>query len=502
MTRSESSALHDAAAVVILAAGQGTRMKSELPKVLHEVAGRALVEHVLAAAQPLASAHTVLVLGHGRERVEERVATSFPGTTSVVQEQQLGTGHAVKVALEALPHLDSGSVLVLAGDTPLLETENLVELFAEHSNGAACTLMTAIVADPTGYGRIVRDTSGSVDFIVEHRDASDAQLAIDEINAGVYVFEIDLLREALATLGTSNAQGEQYLTDVIKSFRDQGKSVRAVVAPEVNTLGVNNRRDLANVGGILRNRIVGQWMDEGVTFEDPASVWIDRSVVLASDVTILANVHLAGATSVATGAVIGPDCSLTDTRVEEGATVLRATTLGAVIGAQATVGPYTYLRPGTVLGAKSKAGGFVEMKNADLGDGAKVPHLSYVGDATIGEGTNIGAATVFVNYDGVEKHHTTVGRHVRIGSDNMLIAPVTIGDGAYTAAGSVITDNVPAGSMAVGRARQRNILDWVLRRRPGSAAATAALAESGLTGSAQAESGLSEKTNATNTEGS
>ena len=497
MTNPASSTGPQASAVVILAAGQGTRMKSTLPKVLHEVAGRALVEHVLEAAAPLHSAHTVLVLGHGRDHVEERIAMSFPDTTFVVQEQQLGTGHAVKVALDALPQLTQGSVLVLAGDTPLLESENLVALFEEHAQGAACTLMTAVVADPTGYGRIIRDGSHDVDRIVEHRDATDAERSVAEINAGVYVFEIDLLREALSGLGTSNAQGEQYLTDVIKAFRDQGKSVRAVIAPEVNTLGVNNRRDLAHVGGILRDRLVGQFMDNGVTFQDPTSVWIDRSVSIASDVTILANVQLSGSTSIATGAVVGPDCSLTDTTVGEGAQVLRATTLSAVIGKNATVGPYTYLRPGTVLGEKAKAGGFVEMKNASLGTGAKVPHLSYVGDATIGEGTNIGAATIFVNYDGVEKHHTTVGRHVRIGSDNMLIAPVTIGDGAYTAAGSVITDNVPAGAMAVGRARQRNILDWVLRRRPGSAAADAALAESVQTGSHS-----SNTSPATNTEGS
>ena len=458
-------------------------MKSTLPKVLHEVAGRALVEHVLAAATPLNSDNTVLVLGHGRDHVEERIAISYPEATFVVQEQQLGTGHAVKVALDALPSLQAGSVLVLAGDTPLLESENLVALFDEHANGATCTLMTAIVADPTGYGRIIRDSHGEVDRIVEHRDATDEERAVAEINAGVYVFEIAALRDALAGLGSSNAQGEQYLTDVIKTFRDQGKSVRAVVAPEENTLGVNSRRDLAHVGGILRDRIVGQLMDSGVTFQDPSSVWIDRAVAVASDVTILANVQLSGSTVVETGAIIGPDCSLTDTHVAEGAQVIRATTFSAVIGPRATVGPYTYLRPGTVLGPKAKAGGFVEMKNASLGEGAKVPHLSYVGDATIGEGTNIGAATIFVNYDGVEKHHTTVGRHVRIGSDSMLVAPVTIGDGAYTAAGSVITDNVPAGAMAVGRARQRNILEWVLRRRPGSAAADAALAESVQTGS-------------------
>lgn len=476
-------------------------MKSALPKVLHEVAGRALVEHVLAAASPLNSSHTVLVLGHGREHVEERISKSFPSATFVVQEQQLGTGHAVQVALDALPSLTAGSVLVLAGDTPLLDSENLAALFAEHAHGAACTLMTAVVADPTGYGRIIRDANDDVDRIVEHRDASEVERAVAEINAGVYVFELELLREALAGIGSSNAQGEQYLTDVIKAFRDQGRSVRAVVAPEENTLGVNTRRDLALVGEILRDRIVGTFMDNGVTFEDPKSVWIDRSVRISTDVTILANVHLTGSTTIDSGAIIGPDCSLADTTVASDARVIRATTDNAVIGKSANVGPYTYLRPGTVLGESAKAGGFVEMKNVTLGEGAKVPHLSYVGDATIGQGTNIGAATIFVNYDGVEKHHTTVGSHVRIGSDTMLVAPVTVGNGAYTAAGSVITDDVPAGAMAVGRARQRNILDWVLRRRPGSAAANAVLAESGQTDSLSSD--ISPATNTeTNTEGS
>ena len=254
--------------------------------------------------------------------------------------------------------------------------------------------------------------------------------------------------------------------------------MNAVVTEEQNILGVNDRSQLAEVGRLLRDRIAQQWMLSGVTIVDPSSVWIDSTVVIEADATLLPNVILSGTTRIATGAVVGPDCSLSDTVVGAGATVIRATTMSAVIGEHANVGPYTYLRPGTKLGAHSRAGGFVEMKNVVLGDDAKVPHLSYVGDAQIGDGTNVGAATIFVNYDGVDKHHTVIGKHARIGSDTMLVAPVTVGDGAYTAAGSVITENVPAGAIGIGRAKQRNILDWVLRRRPGTPSAIAAVADS------------------------
>ncbi len=465
------------AAVVVLAAGQGTRMKSVLPKVLHEVLGRSLVEHVLHAVSPLSADNTVVVVGHGRELVLERLGATFPSAVTATQEQQNGTGHAVAIALSALPNVNSGSVLVLAGDTPLLTTHDLSALVNEQSSASAAVL-SALVADATGYGRIVRNAAGELESIVEHKDATEAQLAINEVNSGVYVFDIAKLRSALGRVGTNNSQGEQYLTDVIEILRADGDIVRASVTHEDNILGVNDRRQLATAGAILRKRIVDAWMLSGVTMVDPDTVWIDPTVTLEPDAYLLQNVTLTGTTSVAAGAMIGPDTSLHDTGVESGASVVRTTAIGAHIGVKATVGPYTYLRPGTVLGPKAKAGGFVEIKAAVLGEGAKVPHLSYVGDATIGEGTNIGAATIFVNYDGVAKHKTTIGKHVRIGSDTMLVAPINVGDGAYTAAGSVITEDVPAGSMAVGRARQRNILDWVLRRRPGSDSAKAAVADS------------------------
>ena len=464
------------AAVIVLAAGAGTRMKSTKPKVLHEVLGLTLLEHVLHAASALNPEQTLVIIGHGGDQVQERLAKSYPAVVTAVQNEQHGTGHAAKIALDALGEI-SGPVLVLAGDTPLLMTSDL-QLTLDALVGKSAAVLTSHLADATGYGRIVRNSDESFEKIVEHRDASETELLITEVNSGVYAFDAKLLRESLSKLTTDNSQGEQYLTDVLSILRSEGHEVAAIATLEENILGVNDRSQLAQAGTILRNRINNEWMLAGVTMVDPNSVWIDRTVELESDVTILPNVSITGSSIIRGGATIGPDCSLHDTVADHCATVIRTTSNGAVIGEGANVGPYTYLRPGTVLGAGAKAGGFVEMKNANLGANAKVPHLSYVGDATIGEGTNIGAATVFVNYDGQEKHHTQVGSHVRIGSDTMLVAPLVIGDGAYTAAGSVITEDVPAGSMAVGRARQRNVVDWVLRRRPGSDSAKAALADS------------------------
>jgi len=451
-------------------------MKSTKPKVLHEVLGLTLLEHVLQAASALNPDQTLVIIGHGGDQVQERLAKSYPAVVTAVQNEQHGTGHAAKIALDALGEL-SGPVLVLAGDTPLLMTSDL-QLTLDALVGKSAAVLTSHLADATGYGRIVRNSDESFEKIVEHRDASETELLITEVNSGVYAFDAKLLRESLSKLTTDNSQGEQYLTDVLSILRREGHEVAAIATLEENIHGVNDRRQLADAGAILRNRINNEWMMAGVTMVDPNSVWIDRTVVLESDVTILPNVSITGSSVIRGGATIGPDCSLHDTVADCCATVIRTTSNGAVIGQGANVGPYTYLRPGTVLGAGAKAGGFVEMKNANLGVNAKVPHLSYVGDATIGEGTNIGAATVFVNYDGQEKHHTQVGSHVRIGSDTMLVAPLVIGDGAYTAAGSVITEDVPAGAMAIGRARQRNVVDWVLRRRPGSDSAKAALADS------------------------
>ncbi|MFH9868942.1 bifunctional UDP-N-acetylglucosamine diphosphorylase/glucosamine-1-phosphate N-acetyltransferase GlmU [Streptomyces lydicus] len=468
------------AAVVVLAAGEGTRMKSATPKVLHALCGRSLVGHVVAASRELAPENLVVVVGHAREQVQAHLAEVDPAVRTAVQHEQKGTGHAVRTALEQLGDsgvvLD-GTVIVVCGDTPLLTGETLRRLGETHAaDGNAVTVLSAEVPDATGYGRIVRETgTGAVTAIVEHKDATDTQRAIREINSGVFAFDARLLVDALGKVRTDNSQGEEYLTDVLGIVREAGHRVGAAVAADHREiLGINNRVQLAEARRLLNERLLERAMLAGVTVVDPASTFVDVSVTFEQDATVHPGTQLLGSTHVATGAEVGPQARLTDTSVAEGAVVSFTVAEGARIGAGANVGPYAYLRPGTDLGPKSKAGAYVEMKNASIGEGTKVPHLSYVGDATIGEFTNIGAASVFVNYDGEAKHHTTVGSHCRTGSDNMFVAPVTVGDGAYTAAGSVITKDVPPGSLAVARGQQRNIEGWVARKRPGSAAAQAA----------------------------
>ncbi|TXS30053.1 bifunctional UDP-N-acetylglucosamine diphosphorylase/glucosamine-1-phosphate N-acetyltransferase GlmU [Streptomyces sp. ms191] len=467
------------AAVVVLAAGEGTRMKSKTPKVLHELAGRSLVGHVVSAARELEPEHLVVVVGHAREQVTAHLETHYAGTRTAVQHEQNGTGHAVRMGLEGLGQAPDGTVVVVCGDTPLLSGGTLRDLAATHAaDGNAVTVLTAEVPDSTGYGRIVRDAAtGAVTEIVEHKDASEAQRAIREINSGVFAFDGRLLVDALGKVRTDNSQGEEYLTDVLSILREAGHRVGASVAGDHREiLGINNRVQLAEARALLNARLLERAMTAGVTVVDPSSVLVDVTVTFEPDAVIHPGTQLLGSTHVGEDAEVGPNSRLKDTRVGRGARVDNTVADSAVIGEGATVGPFAYLRPGTTLGRKSKAGTYVEMKNATIGDGTKVPHLSYVGDATIGEHTNIGAASVFVNYDGETKHHTTIGSHCRTGSDNMFVAPITIGDGAYTAAGSVITKDVPAGSLAVARGQQRNIEGWVARKRPGSAAAQAALA--------------------------
>ncbi|MDI9836157.1 MULTISPECIES: bifunctional UDP-N-acetylglucosamine diphosphorylase/glucosamine-1-phosphate N-acetyltransferase GlmU [unclassified Streptomyces] len=465
------------AAVVVLAAGEGTRMKSATPKVLHELCGRSLVGHVLAASRELDPERLVVVVGHAREKVTAHLAEIDPDVRTAVQAEQNGTGHAVRMALEELGGPVDGTVVVVCGDTPLLTGATLSALAETHAaDGNAVTVLTAEVPDATGYGRIVRDgASGAVTAIVEHKDASESQRAIREINSGVFAFDGQLLADALGKVRTDNSQGEEYLTDVLGILREAGHRVGASVAADHREIaGINNRVQLSEARRILNDRLLTAAMLSGVTVVDPASTWIDVSVTFEQDAVVLPGTQLLGATHLGEGAEVGPNSRLRDTRVGAGARVDNTVADGAVVGADASVGPFAYLRPGTRLGAKGKIGTYVETKNASIGEGTKVPHLSYVGDATIGEYTNIGAASVFVNYDGQDKHHTTVGSHCRTGSDNMFVAPVTIGDGAYTAAGSVITKDVPPGSLAVARGQQRNIEGWVARKRPGSAAARAA----------------------------
>lgn len=470
------------AAVIVLAAGEGTRMKSSTPKVMHAIGGRSLVGHALAAARATDPERVVVVVGSGRELVTAHLAEIDPEAVPVVQEPRNGTGHAVRIALGALPEGPgpdaAGTVLVVCGDVPLLRGETLLELLDKHANeGNAATVLTAIVPDPTGYGRMVRDSSGAVTAIVEHRDATAEQLLIAEINSGIYAFDGALLRSALSRLSTDNSQGEEYLTDTLEILRGDGHRVGAMPAADHNEIhGINDRVQLANLRRLLNERICAHWMRAGVTVIDPASTWIDVDVTLDNDVTIGPNTQLHGRTRIATGAVVGPNTTLTDTEVGEHATVLATHATAAEIGTGVTVGPFSFLRPGTRLAAKSKVGAFCEVKNSNLGLGSKIPHLSYVGDADIGDGTNIGAATIFVNYDGQTKSRTTVGDHAFVGCDTMLIAPVTVNDGAYVAAGSVITSDVPPGAMAVARGTQRNVEGWVTRKRPDSKSAKAAAA--------------------------
>ncbi|AGF71967.1 bifunctional UDP-N-acetylglucosamine diphosphorylase/glucosamine-1-phosphate N-acetyltransferase GlmU [Corynebacterium halotolerans] len=466
-------------AVVVLAAGAGTRMKSDRQKTLHEIGGRSLLSHALHAAAGLKPAHIVAVVGHQRDQVSPAVdavaAELDREVLQAVQAEQNGTGHAVQCGLEPVPDF-SGTVIVTNGDVPLLTAETLTSLYQAHTAApTAVTVLTMRLPDPTGYGRIVRDDDGEVTAIVEQKDATDQQKAIDEVNSGVFAFDAAVLRDALGQLKSDNAQGELYLTDVLGIAREAGHPVRAHVATDPRELaGVNDRVQLAAAGRELNRRTVEAAMRAGATVIDPESTWIGVNVRVGRDVTIHPGTQLWGATAIGDDAVIGPDTTLTDMTVGRGASVVRTHGERSVIGANATVGPFTYIRPNTVLGEDGKLGGFVEAKNATIGRGSKVPHLTYIGDATVGEESNIGASSVFVNYDGVTKHHTTIGDHVRTGSDTMFIAPVTVGDGAYSGAGTVIREDVPPGSLAVSGGPQRTIEGWVERKRPGTPAAEAA----------------------------
>ncbi len=465
MSRSERT-------VLVLAAGEGKRMKSALPKVLHPLLGRTLLGHVLAAAAPLAADRTLVVVGHGADRVREHLAEIAPDATAVLQPEQLGTGHAVRIAL---PADVTGTVVVLNGDLPLVRSQTLVDLVAAHEAGeAAATLLTAEVADPTGLGRVIMGPRG-LERIVEERDASAGERAIREINAGAYAFDAGLLREALGKLSTDNDQGEEYLTDVLGLFVATDHQVIAHRAGDPDeALGANDRAQLAQLRALLRDRVNGDWMRAGVTMIDPATTWVDVTVTLARDVVVEPNTQLRGVTTLEEGALVGPDTTLTDVYVSAGASVVRTHGSGARIGPGASVGPFAYLRPGTELGADGKIGTFVETKNAQIGRGTKVPHLSYIGDATLGEHTNIGAASVTANYDGTHKNRTVIGSHVKVGVDNMFVAPVEIGDGAYTGAGTVVRKNIPPGALGVSGGPQRNLEGWVESRRPGTKAAEAA----------------------------
>jgi bifunctional UDP-N-acetylglucosamine pyrophosphorylase/glucosamine-1-phosphate N-acetyltransferase len=438
-----------------------------------------MIGHVLTAARALEPSQIVAVVGHQREQVGPHIQELVPDAVLAEQETQEGTGHAVRIAWESLRSeggAAGGTVLVAYGDTPLLEGESL-RAFADfhRGNDAAVSILTGIVDEPFGYGRIIRGDDDGVEAIVEEKDATPDQATIREINSGILAIDADFLDAALPRISNDNAKGEYYLTDVVALARRDGRTVAAYPLDDVlQTEGANDRAQLAALAREKNRRILNHWMKEGVTVVDPDTTWVDADVKLARDVTVLPGVQLLGATVVGEDAVIGPDSTLKDTEVGEGARVVRTHAELAVIGAGANVGPFSYLRPGTDLGTGGKIGGFVETKNARIGEGAKVPHLSYVGDAEIGEGTNIGAGTIFANYDGVAKHRTTIGRHARTASNNTFVAPVSIGDGAGTGAGAVIREDVPPGALGLSAGPQRNIKGWALRRRPGTAQAEAA----------------------------
>jgi bifunctional UDP-N-acetylglucosamine pyrophosphorylase/glucosamine-1-phosphate N-acetyltransferase len=465
-------------AVIVLAAGQGTRMKSARPKVLHLLAGVPIVGHVLATARELTPAHVVVVVRHEREAVAATVVELMPDAMIVDQDEVPGTGRAVEMAIAVLPVGFAGDVVIVSGDVPLLDADTLSALLIAHRAGAAAaTVLSAIFDDATGYGRIVRSPDGALNRIVEQKDATPEELEIHEVNSGTYIFHLEQLRETLAAVGIHNAQGEKYLTDVIGLLRTAGSEVTAMPVSENWIVGgVNDRVQLAETARQLNRMIVRGWQLAGVTVLDPETTWIDLQATIAEDVELLPGTILSGPTVIGRGAIIGPDTSLDTCEIGERATVRRTDATLAVIGAGASVGPFAYLRPGTYLGENGKIGTFVETKNSTIGAGSKVPHLSYIGDTSIGEGTNLGAGAITANYDDIVKHKTTIGSHVHSGSHNVFVAPVTIGDGAKTGAGTVVRKDVPPGALAINVAPQRNMTGWVEAKRAGTAAAKAAAA--------------------------
>lgn len=450
-------------AAVILAAGKGTRMKSGLPKVMHRVCGRPMIEYVLDAVQGVGVEEIVVVVGFGGDLVARTVQDR---ARVVYQHQQLGTAHAL---LQAAPVLGNfpGAILVVCGDTPLVRTSTLARLAAAHAEmGVRATILTAILEDPTGYGRVIRDGEGRVQRIVEQRDATPRELAVKEINTGIYCFSAPGLFDALSAIKSENAQGEYYLTDIIGQLVQQGEPVAALKVEDPREVeGINDRRQLARMEAYLRQQILEELMLSGVTVVDPATTFVDRNVKIGPDTVIYPFTIIEGNTVIGRNCVIGPGSRLIDVQTGEGVVIEHSIIRESKIGDNCTIGPFAYIRPGCVLAPEVKVGDFVELKKTVVGRGSKIPHLSYVGDATVGSGVNIGAGTITCNYDGEKKWPTVIGDGAFIGSNTNLVAPVEVGKGAFIGAGSTITRDVPPGALGIERGRQRNIENW-LQKKP------------------------------------
>ncbi|QNB47366.1 bifunctional UDP-N-acetylglucosamine diphosphorylase/glucosamine-1-phosphate N-acetyltransferase GlmU [Thermanaerosceptrum fracticalcis] len=446
---------------VVLAAGLGTRMKSNMPKVLHRVAGKPMIQHVINSLRFADVENIILVLGYQAERVESVLGAGFQ---IVYQKEQLGTGHAVLQALPLLQQYSSGDCLVVCGDTPLLRGQTLKRLREKHNEaGAKATILTALLSDPTGYGRIIKNAQG-VEKIVEEKDAAEEEKAVREINTGAYCFSIESLKEKLALLTPANAQGEYYLTDVIKYLVEDGEKVDTLLLTDPNeAMGINNRRQLAEAEVQMRRRILEKLMDQGVTVINPDHTYVEEEVVIGKDTILYPGVILEGKTRIGENCEIGPNTRIVDSIIEDDVVINYSYLFQAKVAKSCTIGPYSYLRPGTVLAEGVKVGDFVEVKNSYIGPGSKVPHLSYVGDSTVGKGVNIGAGTITCNYDGVNKYPTYIGDGAFIGSNTNLVAPITVGEGAYIGAGSTVNKDIPAGALAVARGKQRNIENWKSR---------------------------------------
>ena len=448
---------------IILAAGKGTRMKSSHPKVLHQVCGKAMVRHVLDAAEAAGSKRNIIVVGFGADEVRAELGNA---AEVVVQAEQLGTGHAVLQA-EPLFRDERGTVMVLCGDTPLLTGALVKRLYEEHVKaGAKATVLTAVMPDATGYGRVIRTAAGDVEKIVEHKDATEEERAVQEVNSGIYCFEKEALFSALKNVGCDNAQGEYYLPDVLSILRERGEKIWAVAADDYEeTLGVNSRLHLAQAEKILRRRKNIELMESGVTLMDPDSTFVDSNVIVGRDTVIYPFTWLEGKTVVGEGCTLGPSSRFTDAKIGNSVTAHFVYAHECEIESGATMGPYVHIRPDSHISNDVKIGNFVEVKNSKIGAGSKLPHLQYIGDCDMGAGVNMGCGTITVNYDGKQKFRTKIGDNAFVGCNSNLVAPVAVGDGAYVAAGSTITKDVPPEELAVARARQKNIPNWPDKRK-------------------------------------